>query len=61
MKKITILFHTQTKHNTQITLKKPFAQDRKWKLRVGRVAIIWYQRVYFFQRRHTKFYLEDTL
>ena len=29
MKKITILFHTQTKHNTQITLKKPFAQDRK--------------------------------
>ena len=29
MKKIAILFHTQTKHNTQITLKKPFAQDRK--------------------------------
>ena len=29
MKKITILFHNQTKHNTQIPLKKPFAQDRK--------------------------------
>ena len=65
--KFTIVFHTQTKLNAQVPLKKHFARDRMTKLKKTRASgyVGWYlfdtKQYIFSQRRHTKFYSEDTV
>ena len=51
-----IINHFLHRPNITHSLKKKYSRKR-----VDGVVNIWYERLHFFQRRHAKFYYEDTL